>query len=194
MRLFLAIYPPKEYTKYFGEVYKKLDKQKRNLQPTPYDQVHLTLRFIGANVSEPSKNKILELLMRFEGQYSKPTIGVENIQFGFERQRDPRHLIANIAEDQGLSDLNNEVFQLIKSLRLKDTIRWKDKHSNDFHITLARMKPTATKSSGKIIRKLVEDTKNVEIPASFTPETYDLVESVVKQDGPVYKKIASIRI
>lgn len=194
MRLFLAIYPPKEYTKYFGEVYKKLDKQKRNLQPTPYDQVHLTLRFIGANVSEPSKNKILELLMRFEGQYSKPTIGVESIQFGFERQRDPRHLIANIAEDQDLSDLNNEVFQLIKSLRLKDTIRWKDKHSNDFHITLARMKPTATKSSGKIIRKLVEDTKNVAIPASFTPEAYDLVESVVKQDGPVYRKIATIKI
>jgi 2'-5' RNA ligase len=194
MRLFLAIYPPKEYTKYFGEVYKKFDKQKRNLQPTPYDQVHLTLRFIGANVSEGSKDKILELLKRFEGQYTKPSIGIDSIQFGFERQRDPRYLIANIAEDPGLIDLNNEVYQLIKSLRLKDTIRWKDKHSNDFHITLARMKPTATKSSGKIIRKLVEDTKSIMVPPNFTPETYDLVESIVKQDGPVYRKIESIRI
>jgi len=194
MRLFLAIYPPKEYIQYFAQVYKVFDKQKRNLKPTPYDQIHLTLKFIGANVSEESKDLILELLERYQGQYTSPTIAVEKIQFGFDRQRDPRHLIAAIKENDGLLELSNEVHNVIKSLKLRDTIRWKDKYSNDFHITIARMKGTATKSTGKQIQKLVPLSEKIQIPEPFIPETFELMESVVRPEGPLYRKLASIKI
>ena len=194
MRLFLAIFPPKEYIKYFAEVYRKFDKQKRNLKPTPYDQVHLTLKFIGANVSEPSRDKLIEIFERFNGQYTKPEIKIESIKFGFDRQRDPRYLIANIEENQSLIDLSNEIHGLIKSLKLKDTVRWKEKYTNDFHITLARMKNTATKSSGKEIGKLSEFANEIPYPLAFTPITFDVMESVMKIDGPSYRKIASIKI
>lgn len=194
MRLFLAIFPPKEYTRYFAEVYRKFDKQKRNLKPTPYDQVHLTLKFIGANVSEYSRDEIINIFKKFEGQYSKPLIKIDNIQFGFERQRDPRYLIANIAENDGLQNLSDEVHKLIKSLKLRDTIRWKSKFSNDFHITLARLKPSSTKSTGRIITKLVEDTKPIPLPEPFIPESFELMESVIRADGPVYQKLVTFKI
>lgn len=194
MRLFLAIFPPKEYAKYFGDVYRKLDKQKRNIKPTPYDQIHFTLKFVGANVSEDSKDRIYELLKKYEGQYTKPTIEIDKVQFGFDMQRDPRHLLAMIKQDQSLLDFNNEIHLLIKSLKLRDTIRWKEKHSNDFHVTIARMKNTATKSSGKQIIKLMESAQRIPVPAAFIPERIDFMESVMLHDGPVYRKIASVNI
>lgn len=192
MRLFLAIFPPKEYIKYFAEVFRVFDKEKRNLKPIPYDQVHLTLKFIGANVSQSSFEKITGIIKRFEGQYTRPEIIINKVQFGFERQTDPRYLIADIEPTDSLLALNNEIHSVIKSLKLRDTIRWKEKYSNDFHITFGFMKRTATRSSGKNITNLIESANSIIKPEKFFPETFEFMESELRPTGPKYKKILSI--
>jgi 2'-5' RNA ligase len=194
MRLFIAIFPPKEYTRYFADVYKKFDKQKRNLKPINMEQLHITLKFIGANVSEGSKDLILETLQSFEGQFSKPSISIKKIQFGFDRQTDPKHLLADIEASKDLVQLSDEVHGVVKALKKRDTIRWKDKHFNDFHITIARMKQTATKSTGRQIKNLVPLAQAIPIPEPFIPEYMELMESVIRETGPVYRKIGSIKL
>ena len=64
MRLFIALYPTKEYLDYFRDVMRAFAKEKRNLKPIDIEQVHLTLRFVGAKVSGASKNAIANEILR----------------------------------------------------------------------------------------------------------------------------------
>lgn len=60
-RIFLGIFPQKEHISFFRDILRNLDEEKRNLKHIPLDMVHLTLYFIGANVSESSLQKIIKL-------------------------------------------------------------------------------------------------------------------------------------
>jgi 2'-5' RNA ligase len=193
MRLFLAIFPPPEYIAYFRDVIRLLDKQKRNLKPIPVDQIHLTLKFIGAQVSYESKDLIYEELSRHSGNFPVPEIKIKRIQFGFRYQTDPRNLLADLMLNDNLVELSDIVHGNIRSLRLHDTIRWKEKHTNDFHITLARLKPSASRSIGKDVSKIVS-TINLSPPEAFTPEHIDMVESVISPQGPEYRRIGRIKL
>lgn len=193
MRLFLAIFPPKEYLTYFRDVLRMYNKVKRNLKPIPMEQIHLTLKFIGANVSEHSKDEIFATLKKFEGEFPKPTISIDKMQFGFNYQKFPKVLMGNIEEDQGLEDLADVVHQKIRELYLSDTIRWKMKHANDFHISVARLKDTATNSSGKFVGNITKDLK-LTPPAPFQPEEMVFMESILTPQGTVYKRLEGIKL
>lgn len=191
MRLFLAIYPPAEYIRYFADVYKHFDKEKRNLKAVPVDHIHVTVRFIGPNVSPEHTEETVALFKQFEGQYPKPKIEIGQVQFGFQRQEDPRHLIATINENAELTELSKTVHLLMRSLHFKDTIRWKTRFYSDYHITVGRLKPTATRSSGKEI-KAISKTLDLAPPPAFEAKEMYFVESIMKADGPTYRKIDSI--
>jgi 2'-5' RNA ligase len=104
MRLFLGVFPPDNYLSYFRDVLRRYDKQKRNLRPVPMEQIHLTLKFFGADVSPESKDILLKELQKHSGNYPKPQIKINKVQFGFEYQKDPRHLLAKIEEDDSIID------------------------------------------------------------------------------------------
>jgi len=190
-RLFLGIYPPISYISYFRNVLQVFDKQKRNLRSIPVDQTHLTLRFIGGFVTESSKDLIIEELQKHVGNFPKPTINIDKIQFGFKYQNDPRVLMASIQDNKDLIDLSDIVHEKIRSLRLDDTIRWKEKGHKTFHITISRLKENATRSSGKEILNLIGNVK-VPKPEPFTTENLDFVVSKLTSQGPVYKKLSQI--
>lgn len=193
MSLFLAIYPPQDYITYFAKVYKHFDKEKRNLKPIPVDHVQATVKFIGPNVGSKHTDEIIELFKRFEGQYPKPTLEIEKVRFGFARQTDPRYLFAQIKQDDVLDELSKDIALLIRSLKFKDTIRWKSRFTDDFHISIARLKPTATRSSGKEILDLVK-TLDVPTPEPFVADTMTFVESVMTSKGPRYRVIEDIAL
>jgi 2'-5' RNA ligase len=193
MRLFLAIYPPASYIRYFADVYKHFDKEKRNLKLIPVDHIHVTMRFVGPRVSEGHVNDIISLFKQFEGQYPKPEIGIGRIQFGFARQEDPRHLLATINDNDELSELYKTIHLLLRSLKFKDTIRWKTRFYSDFHITIARLKGGATRSTGKNIREINKSLDLLPPPPFIADEMY-FVESIMKANGPVYRKIDSIKL
>ncbi len=192
-RLFVTIFPPDSYIQYFRDVLKTFDKQKRNIRNMPVDQINLTLKFVGGIVSEYSKDAVIEELQRHTGNYPKPEIKIEKIQFGFKHQHDPRVLMASIEDTGGISELADAIHEQIKILGLRDTIRWKDKRANKFHITVARLKDGATRSSGREISKLVPNIK-VEPPEAFVPEYIEIMESKLTSMGPVYKRLARIKL
>jgi 2'-5' RNA ligase len=194
-RLFISIFPPVEYINYFRDILKTFDKQKRNIKALEVDQIHLTVKFVGGFVSENSKNAIIDELQRHTGNYPKPEIKIKGVQFGFKYQDNPRALIATLEETDGLIELADIIHILTKNLGFRDTIRWKDKRFNNFHITIARLKDAATKSSGREIQKLVPNANNeVQLPNSFTPEYIEIIESKITSQGPVYKRLARIRL
>ncbi|MEP7104080.1 MAG: RNA 2',3'-cyclic phosphodiesterase [Candidatus Dojkabacteria bacterium] len=193
MRLILAIYPPPSYARYLADVYKHFDKEKRNLKPIPSDRTVVTLKFVGPNVSPAHVDEIVELFKKFEGQYPKPEIAIEKIRFGFPRQTDPRYLIATIKQSDVMDELAKDAYLLIRSLKFKDTIRWRTRFTDDFHISIARLKPNATRSSGKEVTKIVSSL-DIPTPEPFIAESFVFIESTMTSKGPRYRQIEEVKL
>jgi 2'-5' RNA ligase len=194
MRLFIGIYPNKETLDYVRDVQRALDKEKRNLRLVDLQQVHLTLKFIGGHVSDLTKNQMVEKLLSVQGQYAKPTIELTHLQVGFPRQHDPRVLFANVRVDKSLAMLQDQITSIIRKVDAEDYIRWKPSGEKDFHISIARLKPARTRSSGK---DLIEAVKNLTIPlpAPYQPTEFVVMQSVIRADSaPVYKPLVKIRL
>lgn len=192
-RLFLGIFPPQEYLDYFARVIKHYDKQKRNLRNLPVDQLHLTLRFIGANVGEDTKDMLIESFKKYEGQYSKPEIIVDGIRFGFEYQENPRIIMATVENTKELDTLADEAHLVIRNLRRRDTIRWKEKKSKEFHFSITKLKDSATRSTGKEIEKITKTLK-IDHPAPFKPTEMFLMQSIITPGNVSYKRLATIKL
>lgn len=194
MRVFFAIFPPLDtYGRFFADVFRHFDKQKRNLNFIPLEQIHLNMRFIGANVSEASYKYIIDLFKVYEGQYTKPEVKVKNIQFGFKHQTNPNYVIADIFESESLVSLSNEIHKLIKHLDLKDTIRWKEKHTNTYHISLARKKKDKGSTINKELRE-ISRSMNLHYPEAFVSQELAVMQSIITRQGPIYKKIDSVKL
>jgi 2'-5' RNA ligase len=103
------------------------------------------------------------------------------------------HLIINIESTDTLLELSDTIHKLIKHLGLRDTIRWKDKQYNEFHVSIAKLKDSASSTKGKDIKKIAANLRT-KIPESFYPEEMVLVESVFEGDVPKYRKLASIKL
>ncbi len=193
MRLFIGLFPPQSFLRFVTETMREFDKEKRNLNNIPLEQIHLTLKFIGSEVSLETYDEIYDLLKRFEGQYTKPEISVNKVRLGFPGQIDPRHLILDIESTDTLLELSNSLHKLIKHLGLRDTIRWKDKQFNEFHVSISKLKDSASSTKGKDIKRICETLKTP-IPESFYPEEMLLMESVLINGVPKYRKLASIKL
>ncbi len=193
MRLFIGLFPPQSFLRFVTETMREFDKEKRNLVNIPLEQIHITLKFIGSEVTIESYDEIHDLLKQFEGQYVKPEIKVNGVHLGFPGQIDPRHLILNIESTDTLLELSDSLHKLIKHLKLRDTIRWKDKQFNEFHVSVAKLKESASSTKGKDIKKIAAALKTP-IPESFFPEEMLLMESVFIQGVPKYRKLASIKL
>jgi len=193
MRLFLGIYPSQEMLAYFRDVRRQLDKEKRNLRFVDFEKLHITLRFVGSKVSQSTKNKLSLELQRHDGSWPKPEINVEGISLGFPRQKDPRVVMANISVNYELEELIHRLHHNIRDLKKRDTIRWKQRNEADYHITLARMKPAATRSSGRKLRKLIQDI-DLPLPEPFVAEEMFMISSDITPRGPVYNKLERFKL
>ena len=193
-RLFVAVFPPDEYLAFFRDTLRKFDKEKRNLRNIPVDQIHMTLKFIGSQVSEYSKDQITESLQKFSGNYPKPVIKIDGVQFGYPQQVDPRIILASVTNNDDLDDLAEVVHQRIRDLRLFDTIRWKEKGKRQFHISLSRLKDSASESHGRSVLEIVRNLGEIEFPEEFTAEYIDLVQSVIAPGSVTYKRLGRIKL
>lgn len=193
MRLFLAIYPPKEVLDYIRMVTRELDKEKRNLRYIPIDQIHLTAKFFGARVSVSSKQKIAKEFLRHAGSFPKPVIEISGVQLGFHRQQKPRVVLLNVENDSGLDEFVDFAHRTTRALKLRDTIKWKQKDLHDHHISVARLKDAAINNSS--IRRAKQLVKSIDItpPEPFEATEAYLVKSTLSSKGkPVYEKMEKI--
>lgn len=195
MRLFVAIYPPKEVLDYVRDTLRQLDKEKRNIIPVPLDQIHFTLRFIGPSVSISTKQKLAKELLKFSGNYPKPQLNIGDFSLGFPGQHHPRAMFFDLIDIDPLEDLVDVVHRRIREVGAKDTILWKDRDDRDFHITVARLKQSAVTNSGiHRVKDIIADMKMAE-PPTFTPTEMYLVQSDIPRVGaPVYKRLERITL
>ena len=192
MRLFLAIYPSKETLDSLRDALRRFDKQKRNLKNTPVDQMHITLKFLGPIVTEYSKDLLMNELRGLEGSFGEIDVNPKKISFGFEKEHYPKYLITNVERSDKLVNLTTAIHDVVRSLKLRDTIRFKRRYQFNYHITLSRIKLTSTKSTGHMIKHIAEELSDFKIP-SFKADRLFLVESVTGESGgPIYKKLDSI--
>ncbi len=194
MRLFLAIYPPKSFLDYFREVQRSFDKQKRNLRHVNLEQMHLTMRFVGANVSLGSKNRIVQALLQHQNQLPKPFINLSGLKFGFPGQFDPRVLMAEIAPNDELDELTSNLHRIVRHERLTDVIGWKSQADKHYHISISRLKPAATRSTGREIKQMLQIAQSLPKPPGFTATELHVVQSILTVRQPEYKKLEKVAL
>lgn len=191
MRLFIGLFPTKEYLDYYRDVMREFGKEKRNLRPVNLEQIHLTVRFIGPDVSLGSKTKIANELVKMAGSFPKPLIHIDKIRFGFARQHDPRVLLAEIERNRDLDELTNRIHKVVRNANQKDTIVWKSQLDKEYHMSLARLKKSATRSTGRDVKEILS-TLDLPKPPDFVATEMYLVQSTVTPQGPIYKKLEQI--
>lgn len=191
MRLFIGIYPSTDFLAYFRDVVRGLDRQKRNLRLINLEQIHLTLRFIGPNVSLGSKTAVTAELLRLAGNYPKPSIELKGLRLGFPGQHDPRVVMSNVEANPELDSLVNMLHRQVRQANRKDTIIWKNQADHNYHMSIARLKDSATRSTGREVQALIKDISIPTPPAFVATEAY-IVQSELTRRGPIYKKLERI--
>jgi len=177
LRLFFAIFPPKSYFEYFKNVLDIFSKEQRNLRNVSLEDMHLTLKFVGASVSPESMNLLISEVRSRINLFVPPRIEIKSIRFGFKDQTYPDILIAEVIPNRELKDLSDSLHYIVKLVGAEDTIRWKNKHFNNFHITLARLKKNVSYPVAKRIQNISINTNGIQIPPSFVPQDFKLIES-----------------
>jgi len=194
MRLFIGIFPPKEILDQLRDTIRKYNKFKRHIVPYPIDQLHITLKHLGPQISFESRDKLVEKFKSFEGNFGKPEIKIKNVQWGFKKEDFPKYLHAKVEDSKDLLATANVFHEIVKDLRLEDTVRWKNKFSNSFHITLAKLRSTSTRSASVQVRKFTRELLPKEFPPFIATEVY-LVESIPNYgQRPQYRKLESFKL
>ncbi|MDQ6986060.1 MAG: RNA 2',3'-cyclic phosphodiesterase [Candidatus Dojkabacteria bacterium] len=196
MRLFLAVFPPKEYLDYFRDTLRRYAKEKRNLKHTPVDQMHLTVKFIGPRVSLETKDYLVEEFKKREDVFKPIKLHISSVKLGFKMQniKQKRILMARLRQNDSFNNLVKDTHSVIKELKISDTIYWKQKYSINNHITLSRLKNTATTKNSKEIIKMTEGFKIPNFKPAVINEMY-FVESIIQPDfSPIYRKLERIEL
>jgi 2'-5' RNA ligase len=194
MRVFIGVFPPKEVLDKLRDSLRFFAKQKRNLKPIAIDQMHITLKYIGAKVAPESVDTIASELKRLQGNFGKFKAIPTKLQYGFKYDKFPKVLMVDIENTTDLLSTADRFHYAIKELGLYDTIRVKGKFSNDFHVTLARLKDNATRSSAKIISQITNDHKIIKYDSFDVTEAFLMESLVVQGQPPIYRKIDSFKL
>ncbi len=176
-RLFLSIEPSIEFKAYVRDAFKFLDKQKRNLRMIAPEQLHILVKYIGPEVSNSTLELLINELNSLSGSLAKPEVKPLSYQLGFEYQKDPKVLLMEIEPNKELVSLSNTIHSLLKRLERRDTVRWKVKNTNSYHLTVGKIKANSSRSLSKEVSKLV-DTINIPLPQPFIADSLVLMESV----------------
>jgi len=178
-RLFIAIHikPSEEFLDVFDSIKEQLSDE--NIKWVEEENIHLTLRFIG-EVDEDKTRRIAESL-----NHAKPSgpliFKIEGLQL-FRNFADPKVIVTDIKPTQELSKLAEEINDAL----LQCGIPLPEKPFTP-HLTLGRIKRLRDK---KLLHEIISDLKNHYFQQISCTE-FVLFESILRPQGPIYKKIAT---
>ncbi len=192
MRVFVAILLPQEVKEKIRDVARLFYKEKRNLKFVTPEQLHMTIKFLGNNVTQESIEKIMEQLKIHQGELNKATIDLEKISFGFKGETRPTVLSYLVKRNPELDNLVQNVHALIRELELDDIAPRKDRSTLINHITIARAKPIVNRNFKNSVNKILENADKK--THSFTADSISLLQSDLVKLAPTYKEIAKIAL
>lgn len=192
MRLFISIYPPKEIKERVRDIARNFHKNKRQMRFVPMDQLHITLKFLGDDVSEESLNQIIDTFEGHKSEFKKTEISLDELVFGFERQIRPKVLLLQAEQSEALDKLTQTMHNLIKNLSISDIAGKKDRSKLIHHMTIARARPNVNRRFKKEVTNI---TKNLELDElTFTAKQISIIESVLSNKGPIYREAYSLKL
>lgn len=183
-RLFLAINLP---TKIKNTLHKKQSNIKKQFPENVVkwvskDNLHITLAFLGATREDnlPGLKQELE-------QITFETFAIQINELTYIPNRREAKMIWAKGQSKGLQRLKESVDQkLINS----NHINYSPDHNNYTpHITLGRMRSFKFKQLARERIPLIESSVNTQ----FKSNTFALMESKLKQEGPEYHKLKNIQ-
>ena len=188
MRLFLAAFPSQETLEDLRDIFRGLDKIKRNFRFVNLEQIHITVKFLGGDISSESYEAISGAVSNIMQNLKAPVIAPEELMFGFPGQQYPTALFLTVEPNRDLDNLIGEIHDVVKDLKLPDVIRFKDRRKVVNHITIGRTKRSVSKSLTRSTREAVKNL-NINI-REFIPTELYFVESILTPKGPVYRKLS----
>lgn len=189
-RLFIGIIASKELRDQARDVQRVLASYSYKLRFVNLEQVHLTLKFLGNNVSTQNADLVIETLFRNAVNFSRFSLQTDNVQFGFPTQNKANTLFISIENSPELMEIAQSIQNVTKSLRLDDVIRRKDPVKFMGHFTVARVKKDISRSQIREIRSILASHN---FPAITCPVSeLHIIESRLTLKGPVYNIFARI--
>jgi 2'-5' RNA ligase len=190
MRLFLAVFPPKEILESFEEIQGKLKRYTNSLRFIKPSIIHMTVRFLGGFVSDRSFELLVSSLSRDISNFEAFNVRIKEARFGFPGRKWPRILYVSIMKNEKMEGLVNSINSTLSRLNLEDIEEYKYR-KDIFHFTLARTKGRLNRS---IIANIRKNLEKIELWEGFRISSVALVESELKREGPVYKVVKEIRL
>ncbi len=182
MRLFISINIPEELKKNIFAFIEDFKKKLPNLGWVKLDNIHITLKFLGASPPEDI-DEIKAALKSVAGKFGKTKIKIENIGC-FPSESRPRVLWAGISEGSGF--LKEVAKSLDEKLAKKYNV---EKREFVSHITMARIKSYDGRGSKKI-KKAIADKKNT-LFGEFMVGKISLMQSFLSPKGAIHEEVCS---
>ena len=141
--------------------------------------IHLTLKFLGS-IDDESLEKLGQIVGGVVNQYKPFTIEFKDLLVFPNLQR-PRVIGLEILENKELNSLANELRQKIDS----ENIGQKEEREFRGHITIGRVSNP---------RGHWQSLSRMNFSDSFSVQSVEIMESVLKPEGPVYSIIQSFTL
>jgi 2'-5' RNA ligase len=188
-RTFMTIAIPVEISRQISSVLKVFYKEARNLVFVPNDQMHITLQFLGNDISKGTLDRIGETIQPYIKQINSPLVKTGDLRFGHKSQLIPTVLFLEIDQTPEIQEITRVIHNVIKELDFGEVRREKDYKKLIYHITLARAKHHVGRSFGRTIQGIIAKTN---IPSlEFYPKTINLTNSKYSIKGSKYTEYSS---
>ena len=182
-RLFIALNLPADVKARLDDLLIELAKKNNTVKWCSPESLHLTLHFLGY-LDEIQEGKVKLILQSFSGKFGSFEFKLGKIN-AFPKLDRPRVIYLECPQINGKA-----VFKLQKLLGEKlsqvnleiDQRRWQP------HLTLGRVKA----AGGKLI--INHQALDKLMSVSFVVDTFELMESELTRQGPIYRQVISYKL
>lgn len=180
-RLFIALNLPKEIKTKLSEVIIKLQSENNLIRCVNPETPHITLNFLG-NLDKKTEEQVKLVMQSMSGKFNEVYFKLGKIN-AFPNLRQPRTIFLECLQlkSNSIARLHELLKEKFKSIGLPaDNKLWRS------HITLARVKESCQ-------IKLPDDLSGLE-GKEFSINTFELMESELKQSGAEHKTVMSFKL
>lgn len=183
-RYFIAFSLPLELKRQLNSISRIFEKEGRNFRFVDMEQMHMTIKYLGENISDFSLNKIIEILNVISNNYKTLDLTVSSLKFGFAHQPIPNLLFFNVDSTSEINTMYKDISSKLKKLDLSDIESSTYMKKDIYHITVARLKHQDNRAYARKIRTIIYNYNFSPIP--FRVNEFFIIKSELNNKSPKY--------
>jgi 2'-5' RNA ligase len=153
-------------------------KESRNIRFVEPEQMHMTIKYLGNNISNNTIAKVVEVLHEISLNTFPVHIEIESLRIGFPHQLIPKLIFYNIEPTLELDRIYIETNRRLRKLDIPELLLNTSLKKDVYHISIGRLKHQLNRA---FIRKLREIVNNFE----FDPLEFELNEFLLIRSDPI---------